>query len=197
LWAGVLKAVPDSQLLLKSKALFDEVTRERVWDQFREHGILKDRVPLRAQLPQIAEHLGHYSLVDIGLDPFPYHGTTTTCEALWMGVPVVSLAGDQHVSRVGVSLLTRLGLSELIAQTPESYIVRAAGLATHLTHLQMLRMNLRRIVAASPLCDATAVTRGLEEAFRTMWKKWCAERTAPRPASPRLHCPDSDDSPRA
>lgn len=111
------------------------------------------------------EHLEAYGRVDVALDPFPYNGTTTTCEALWMGVPVVTLAGRTHVARVGASLLTHLGAPEWIASSPDAYVACAATLASDLPALARIRGVLRERMAASPLCDAIGFTRGLEAAF--------------------------------
>ena len=112
--------------------------------------------------------------MDIALDTFPYHGTTTTCEAMWMGVPVVSLAGQRHVSRVGVSLLNNVGLPELVANTPEEYVRIAVDLANDLPRLQELRSTLRQRMEQSPLMDAPRFARNVEAAYRQMWRKWCA-----------------------
>ncbi|MEW6054477.1 MAG: hypothetical protein AB1552_11935, partial [Nitrospirota bacterium] len=119
------------------------------------------------------EHLTVYNRIDIALDTYPYHGTTTTCEALWMGVPVITLAGSTHVSRVGVSLLSNAGLPELIAKTPEEYVAIATELAHDLERLRVLRRNLRTMMSNSPLTDAKRFTAHLENCYRTMWKNWC------------------------
>ncbi len=126
-----------------------------------------------------AEHLGLYRKVDIALDTFPYNGTTTTCEALWMGVPVVTLAGEAHVSRVGASLLTHLGMTESIAHSPADYIARCRRLAQSLPLLSWLRQELRERMRASPICDAPRFTRHLEDAYRWMW----AQQGDPAPAA--------------
>jgi predicted O-linked N-acetylglucosamine transferase (SPINDLY family) len=119
------------------------------------------------------EHMASYGKVDIALDTFPYHGTTTTCDTLWMGIPVITLAGQSHVSRVGVSLLARLGLSELIANSEEEYIDHAAHLANSPERLDNLRQNLRKMVEDSGLTDGLAFTRNLEETYRHLWNTWC------------------------
>jgi protein O-GlcNAc transferase len=112
--------------------------------------------------------------MDVALDPFPYNGTTTTCEALWMGVPVVALIGDRHASRVGLDLLTRVGLPELAAPDAESYVRRAAGLVEDLPALSSLRQGLRERMRQSPLCDAARFGRDFDAALRQMWRQYCA-----------------------
>jgi predicted O-linked N-acetylglucosamine transferase (SPINDLY family) len=111
--------------------------------------------------------------MDIALDTFPYNGTTTTCEALWMGVPVVALAGDSHAGRVGVSILTQMGLTDFIAGTPGDYVQIAVDLANDPVRRSELRRTLRPLMAASPLCDAKAFARDVEDAYRKVWRKWC------------------------
>ena len=118
-------------------------------------------------------HLAVYDRVDIALDPFPYNGTTTTCEALWMGVPVVTLRGDRHAGRVGASLLSQIGLTDLIADSVEEYVEIAVALAGDPGRLADLRRSLRPRLAASPLCDGRAFARKIEAAFRQMWQMWC------------------------
>jgi protein O-GlcNAc transferase len=122
------------------------------------------------------DHLSLYARVDIALDTFPYNGTTTTCEALWMGVPVISLAGDRHAGRVGMSLLTQAGLPELIAKTFEDYLDVATGLATDLPRLAALRATLREQLRHSPICDGVAFTHRFEHALRETWYEWCARQ---------------------
>jgi predicted O-linked N-acetylglucosamine transferase (SPINDLY family) len=117
--------------------------------------------------------LALYNRVDIALDPFPYNGTTTTCEALWMGVPVVTLRGDRHAGRVGASLLNQIDLTDLIANSVEEYAEIAVALASNARRLDDLRRSLRPRMAASPLCDGRAFARKMEAAFRTMWQHWC------------------------
>jgi predicted O-linked N-acetylglucosamine transferase (SPINDLY family) len=118
-------------------------------------------------------HLELYGRVDIALDSFPYNGTTTTCEALWMGVPVVTLRGDRHAGRVGASLLTQVGLMDWIAGSPEEYLEIAASLAQDPAKLKDMRQTLRPRLLSSPLCDARVFACKLEAAYRDMWKRWC------------------------
>jgi predicted O-linked N-acetylglucosamine transferase (SPINDLY family) len=171
LWAQLLGAVAGSRLLLKSAGLADAETAARLRAEFAGQGIDPARLDLRGAGQSVARHLAVYHEVDVALDPFPYNGTTTTCEALWMGVPVVTLAGDAHVSRVGASLLTHLDMPECIAEDPAAYVERARGLAGDLARLAALRAALRDRLRASPLCDGPGFTRKLEDAFRAMWRK--------------------------
>jgi predicted O-linked N-acetylglucosamine transferase (SPINDLY family) len=175
LWTAILNKIPNSHLILKSIALSDSSTRNYALDKFAEGGIEKNRIKLYSWLPSIREHLELYNRIDIGLDTFPYNGTTTTCEAMWMGVPVITLAGKSHASRVGVSLLSNLGLPELIATTPEEYVAKAIDLARDLEKLQSLRKCLRDMMSRSPLTDAKKFTHHLEEAYRRMWINWCTK----------------------
>ncbi len=173
LWSQILHQVPASQLLLKCKQLADEPTRQDYVAQFVRHGVSADRIVMLPQTPGLREHLEIYNRVDIALDPFPYNGTTTTCEALWMGVPVVVLRGYRHAGRVGVSLLTGVGLEELIADSEADYVARAVDLAQDPQRLVKLRSRLRGQMQSSPLCDANTFARQIEKSFRKMWHKWC------------------------
>jgi protein O-GlcNAc transferase len=173
-WAAILKRVPNSRLRLKTRWLHAPEMRDRVHHLFEQRGIARDRVELMGKLPTSAEHLATYGDVDISLDTFPYNGATTTCESLWMGVPVVTLAGDRHAARVGASMLSRVGLERLVADRPQDYIEAATRLAADLPALARLRADLRGRLAASPLCDGPRFTSELEAAFRTMWRGWCA-----------------------
>src|SRR5262249_1598679 len=121
LWAQIMREVPDARLLLKSTQFKDAETRARCAGVFAAAGVAAGRLGLLPPLPDPVPHFAQYSHVDVALDPLTYNGTTTTCEALWMGVPVVSLRGDRHASRVGASLLTAVGLTSLIAETPQDY----------------------------------------------------------------------------
>lgn len=171
LWSRILAAVPGSRLFIKGAVLLAEENREELLRYFSERGIPAERLILHGVTATIREHLALYASVDIALDTFPYHGTTTTCEALWMGVPVVTLAGRTHVSRVSVSVLNSVGLPELAAETPEQYVNRAVALANNQSRLVELRSNLRPMMRASALMDAEGVTREVEEAFLNMINK--------------------------
>jgi predicted O-linked N-acetylglucosamine transferase (SPINDLY family) len=137
-----------------------------------------------AWIASIGAHLALYGRVDVALDPFPYNGTTTTCEALWMGVPVVALRGERHAGRVGASLLTAAGLPELIAETADDYVDRAAALAHDRARLAGLRAGMRTRLAASPLCDADGFARRMEAAYRVLWRRWCDGEAPAPPSSP-------------
>ncbi len=172
IWADLLHRVPESRLLLKSAGAGEASSRQRLRDQFARHGIAGDRLEIRGTIKEPRQHLEAYSQVDVALDTYPYHGTTTTCEALWMSVPVVSLAGSAHVSRVGVSLLTNVGMAELIAGDPEAYVGIAAELAGNPARLNHLRSTLRQQMEASPLMDAPRFAHDIESAYRRMWEIW-------------------------
>jgi predicted O-linked N-acetylglucosamine transferase (SPINDLY family) len=179
IWAELLKRVPGSHLLLKSAGAGEISSRQRLNEQFAEFGISRDRIKMRGRIAVSRGHLALYGLVDVALDTYPYHGTTTTCEALWMGVPVVSWAGRAHVSRVGVSLLTHAGLPEFIAQTPAEYISIASKLATDRPRLDALRTGMRSMLQSSPLMDAPRFARDVEAAYREMCRKWTLAPISP------------------
>ena len=174
-WSEILKRVPDSRLILKSAQMGDEETRRRYLNTFVQFGIDAGRIELLARIDAADGHLRAYDRIDIGLDPFPYNGTTTTCEALWMGVPVVTVTGNTHVSRVGASLLTHCGLSGLIASDEAGYIATAVDLAGDADRLAELRRTMRDRLNAAPLTDYRGFARGVEAAYRAMWRDWVAQ----------------------
>jgi predicted O-linked N-acetylglucosamine transferase (SPINDLY family) len=171
-WMRILEAVPHSRLLLKS-AGSDPVAYERVTGMFDAAGLDRERWEIIEIVPDKTEHFRHYNRVDIALDPFPYQGTTTTVEALWMGVPVLSLVGDRFIARVGESILQTVGLSEWIGSDRDDYVRKAVDYAADLPRLAALRASLRTQLLASPLCDAPRFARNLEAALRGMWQEWC------------------------
>jgi predicted O-linked N-acetylglucosamine transferase (SPINDLY family) len=140
-------------------------------------------VDLQGWISERQQHLEAYHDVDIALDTFPYNGTTTTCEALWMGVPVITRAGEVHMSRVGASILHCVGLDELIAQDDEQYVRRAIELAHDAGARSALRAQMRARLAASPLLDHAGFTRQLEAQFRHVWREWCERRQTASPGS--------------
>ena len=177
-WAEILHRLSDSRLLMKTKTLGEPSVRERLFAAFADQGIAPERLELRDWSATLAEHFDAYREVDLALDPFPYNGTTTTCEALMMGVPVVALRGERHAARVSFSLLARLGLEGLTAVSTEAYVERALALAERPDALVKLRSGLRQRLAGSPLCDAGRYTRSLEAAYRGMWQRHCTAAAA-------------------
>lgn len=176
LWCKLLDSHPTARLLIKALGMEHEPMRKRTRDMFAARGISRDRLELVGKTPSIYSHLELFGKVDISLDTFPYNGTTTTCESLWMGVPVVAKEGDSHVSRVSVSLLRTLGLSGLVAGSDEDYVALAAFLAQDWKNLEILRNNLRERMKGSKLLDTVGFTQNLEEAYREMWRRWCLEQ---------------------
>ncbi len=180
LWSRLLQDLPDARLVLKTKSLGDASVRERYHAMFETHGIERQRVDLLARSPH-AELLAHYNAIDIALDPFPYSGCLTTYEALWMGVPVVSLPGETFAGRHSASHLHNVGLGGWVVATAEEYLAVAERWSRDGAALADLRAGLRGRMAASPLCDGPRFARNLEAAFRAMWRRWCEA-----PATPSL-----------
>ena len=172
MWASILGALPDSRLAIKTLALRDEALKRDTLTRFDRLGLDSTRLDLMGPTNSHHDHLATYGNIDVALDTFPYHGTTTTCEALFMGVPVVTLIGDRHASRVGASLLTSIGCEDLIARTPEDYVATAIRLARDAAETSALRLTLRGRLAASPLGDVGRLTRQLEAAYRDMHSQW-------------------------
>ncbi len=165
-WAGVLHRTPRSRLLVKCAAMADEGVRARFTAQFTRAGIDLARIELIGWADSLVSHLNVYNRVDIALDCFPYNGTTTTCEALWMGVPTVTVRGTWHVSRVGESILSAVGLHHLVAADPPSMADVSSGLAADLPALAAMRTCLRKRTIASPLCDGVGLAKALESSLR-------------------------------
>ena len=172
LWARILYELRNSHLIMKDKSFHDKTTCQYVVNMFTRRGIAPERITLQSANPS-PKHLQAYNLVDIGLDTFPFNGATTTCEAMWMGVPVITLEGTAYHARVGVSLLSSVGLPELVAKTPEEYTSIAVNLAKDLKRLRSLRQHLRDMMRYSPLCDAKRFTTNLERCYRQIWATWC------------------------
>lgn len=174
LWVGLLKDITDSRLVVKSiQGTEDEASRRGLLDRFVAHGIDPARVEVHAQVGELKDHLGLYSLIDMALDTFPFNGTTTTCEALWMGVPVIALAGDRHSARVGESLLNNLGLPELVARDGKDYRRIAQKLAEAPDRLAELRHGMRERMRGSPLMDSVTIGHDIGMALRGMWTRHC------------------------
>jgi predicted O-linked N-acetylglucosamine transferase (SPINDLY family) len=175
LWAGVLQTVSGSRLLLMAP---EGSARERVMARLIRDGIGSGRVEFVPKQFR-SGYLTTYHRIDISLDTFPYNGHTTSLDSLWMGVPVITLVGATAFGRAGLSQLTNLGLTELVARTPEQYIQIAADLAKDLPRLTELRRTLRPRMQASPLMDAPRFARNVEAAYRQMWRNWCAQGANP------------------
>ncbi len=168
-WGELLGRVPGSTLLLHA---FDGSHRQRAGAVLERQGIDPGRLRFVSHMAT-EEYLRLYEQIDIGLDPFPYGGGTTTCDALWMNVPVISLVGKTGVGRGGLSILSNLGMAELAVGTREEYVQVATGLAGDLPRLTRMRGGLREKMERSPLMDGPGFARDVEGAYRQMWKKWC------------------------
>jgi predicted O-linked N-acetylglucosamine transferase (SPINDLY family) len=174
LWARILTRLPDARLLLKGRLLNETEERERLCAAFQARGVAPERLILEDSSPR-REYYESYARLDVALDPFPYCGGTTTLQALWMGVPVLTLAGTQGmIRRFGESILSAVGLDEWIARDADEYVEKAVRLASDAAALAELRGDLRRRLLASPVGDGARFTRALEDALRGAWREWCA-----------------------
>lgn len=169
-WAGVLRAVADSHLLMLCPP---GRSRERVAAFLGAQGIAAARVEFVGTSPRLA-YLAHFHRIDLALDPAPYNGITTTCDALWMGVPVLTAPGEVPASRASLSLLTSVGLEEFAFPTDAACAEMAAALSGDLPRLTHLRATLRDRLSASPVMDAPRFARHVEQAYHAMWRAWCA-----------------------
>ncbi|UCE47284.1 MAG: hypothetical protein JSW47_16975, partial [Phycisphaerales bacterium] len=172
LWAQILKTNHKSKLLLKSRAGNDKGARDSYYDQFEKLGIPAERIEIRGQRPS-TEYFQLFNQIDIALDTYPYNGCMTTLEGLWMGVPVISMVGENNVSRWGLSMLTRIGHESLVASTHQEYVDKASTLAQDLEALVEMRYSMRERMTASTLCNVKAFAESVEAAYRKMWHKWC------------------------
>ena len=177
-WSKLLRGVPDSRLLLKTRQLGYTISRQEMLSNFSVHGISAHRLIFEGFSPR-DELLATYRRVDICLDPFPYPGGTTSIEALWMGVPVLTLQGNRFLSHLGESILCTVGLEDWIAPTVEDYVELAKEHASNPAALAALRDGLRQRLVASPMCDASRFACNLEEAFLGMWRIWCQQESQP------------------
>jgi predicted O-linked N-acetylglucosamine transferase (SPINDLY family) len=180
LWAQLLQAVPQARLLLLAPR---GQAREQVLARLQREGIAAARAEFADWQPRPA-YLQLYQRIDVGLDPFPCNGHTTSLDAFWMGVPTVTLLGQTVMGRAGWSQLSNLGLQELAAQTPQQYVALAAQLAGDLPRLQELRSTLRQRMQQSPLMDGPRFARQVEQAYRQMWHRWCHSRRTARSGDP-------------
>lgn len=178
LWRHALEATPGSRLLVKSKSIADDTTRHSVLARLQAGGIDPSRVEMLAYTASLSDHFALYGRVHVALDTTPYNGTTTTCEALWMGVPVVTLEGSRHSARVGASLLRAAGLGEWIAHTPEEFMAIASGLARDRVRLTAFRKDARSMLRASTLLDASAYGLRFHGALRSAWREWCTRQAS-------------------
>jgi protein O-GlcNAc transferase len=176
LWSKVLKVVPNSKLFLMANQLREASVKQETTKRFLDHGIDGERLILKGGVPR-GDYLATYNQIDICLDPFPYCGGTTTVEALWMGVPVLTLGGEHFLSRQGIGLLMNAGLSEWVATNRGDYLHRAVAHAGDLQKLASLREGMRNQVLASPIFDAPRFANHFEAALRSMWRDWCKEQT--------------------
>ena len=169
-WARILKAVPGSRLLLKTKQLSDPILCEKTRQRFAAHGISPDRLLLNGILDALDEHLDTYNKVDIALDTFPYPGVTTSLEALWMGVPVLCMRGDRLLHNTSASIASNAGLAGWLAADEDEFVSKAVAYANSLEHLATLRAGLRQQVLSSPLFDAPRFARNFEDALWGIWQ---------------------------
>jgi len=178
LWAKVLHALPDGKLLLKTKELSNIGNRQRILDAMAGHGILSDRIELQDGSVTLnwSDHMAYYNRLDIALDPVGgVGGGTTTCDALWMGVPVITLEGDRMASRMSVSMLDAIGRPEWISHSDKEYIDKVVALARDVEQRKALRSCQRNQMATSPLCDARGLAKSLENAYFKMFERWFNE----------------------
>lgn len=172
-WARILRSIPASRLVLKNKPFACDVVRQKFWSAFESQGISRDRVDLLPLTVATKDHLVQYGLMDICLDPWPYAGTTTTAEALFMGVPCLTLAGRCHAHNVGASLVSALGLErDWVASSIDEYVAKAQELSSDIEVLISLRASLREIMERSVLCDAVGFVDQLESTYRDLWNRW-------------------------
>lgn len=181
LWCRVLQSNPSARMIILRHVLRGKV-RERMYQAFSQRGIARERINLLCEVPEECRsavvgrsYFALYQHIDIALDTFPWNGHTMSCETLWMGVPVVTLYGDRHAGRLCASVLTAIGLPQLIAYTPDEYVRIATELANNPGELERLRAGLRDRMRNSPLCDGKGFTEILEQAYREMWSGWCLQ----------------------
>lgn len=185
-WSQLLASVPGSRLMLKGRGMDVPAQRDRFTARLSRCGIEPERVVLHARTASTAEHLALYREIDIALDTFPYNGTTTTCEALWMGVPVVSQCGDRHAARVGASLLEAVGHEEWIAPDEAAYLRIARSLADSGAQLREIRASLRGQLARSTVMDHAGQAARFGAALRTCWRSYCASVASHETREPAL-----------
>lgn len=174
LWAQLLHALPEADLLLKDKALNDPAERRRMADSFAQRGVSPERLRFMGGSAH-AEHLAAYGLIDVSLDPFPLNGGITTMESLWMGVPVVALTGRAPPARVSAAILCALNMPDWVANSPKDYVAVAVAKAADRAGLAALRAGMRERFLNSPAGNVALYTKAVEQAYREMWRRWCRE----------------------
>lgn len=179
LWSKILKSIPNAELAIKSRQTGQEKVKTAVIQKLIEHGIDEERITIFEYASSTKDHLNTYNKMDVALDPFPYNGTTTSCEALWMGVPMITRAGDRHCARVGMSLMNSIGLNDWIAHSDEEYREKAVWIAQNPEQLKKVKRTLRHRMQNSPLCDHVGFARKFEFSLREMWKSWCKDKQNP------------------
>ncbi len=172
IWALILNKVPNSKLLLKGRSLADPSIRNALLEEFASNGVSSERLILKHFAPTLSEHLNIYNQVDLSLDTFPHNGVTTVCEAMWMGTPVLTLAGERHASRAASSIIARVGLESFIARSVEEYIAKAEFHGRNPETLANLRPALRGALMSSSLCDGEGLTLKLERFYRKAWQDY-------------------------
>jgi predicted O-linked N-acetylglucosamine transferase (SPINDLY family) len=172
IWARILAAVPESQLLIQSYA---ESDRKRILSVFQAAGVAAERIEFVPRKPRL-DYLRIYDTIDICLDPLPYNGITTSCDALWMGVPVITLPGKTAAGRAGVGILSTVGLPELIATSEDDFVRIAIELARDEPRRTEYRSTLRDRMKKSAMMDGKGFARKMENAYRQMWRNWCGNR---------------------
>jgi predicted O-linked N-acetylglucosamine transferase (SPINDLY family) len=175
IWSKILHDCPGSRLLLKTGELSHAPMRAMLAARFGDQGIGPERLKLTGRIESDRGHLALYDEVDLALDTFPYAGTTTTCQALWQGVPVLTLAGEAHAGRVGVSLLRAVGEDDLIAVDEDAYAAKARAVFAGGRIGQSERLARRARMAASPLLDHAGLTRAVEAVYVDLWAAWCGK----------------------
>ena len=172
-WAEILQQVPQTRLILKYGGLDDANTAHRYRRQFAKYGIDQARIELQGRSPY-DRMLAEYKRIDIALDPFPFSGATTSCEALWMGVPVVTCPLETFASRQTLGILSSIGVTDTVASDPKHYVQLSVELASDLERLAELRAGMRQRLASSPLCNGPEFAASFMRAVRTAWHSWCA-----------------------
>lgn len=175
LWASLLQALPDARMMLGGFTHDEEISLLSQW--FDGHGIGRYRLSFQGRRP-MADYLALHHHVDLCLDTFPYNGGTTTCHALWMGIPTLTMTGDFIPSRTGAAVLSHVGMDPFIAANPEEFVAKGVSCARNLESLAAIRHGLRECMRHSTLCRPERIAAGVEQAFRTMWRRWCAGQPA-------------------